>query len=308
MSEATIITKQLSKWYGEVRGVIGISLEIKPGIIGLVGPNGAGKTTLLNLMCGLLAPSQGSVEILGEPAFTGTHYRRFLGVVTQKEAIYPFMTVLDFITMMTRLHGFSLSESRTRAEKAIEEVLLGHKMHQKIYSLSKGMRQCLKLAQAIAHDPKILLLDELFTGCDPLVKHQLKQLLLEMANRQATILLSSHNLKEMELLTNEVVIIHCGKVAAQGKIADLQQQLKHNEHRVLIEGKELRQFAKKLFEFPDIVSLELRDEKHLTVETIDTTAFYQRLPELVVQGNFWIDRVQSLDQDLQSLFRYLVEG
>lgn len=308
MTEPSIIANQLSKWYGEVRGVIGINLEVKPGITGLVGPNGAGKTTLLNLMCGLLIPSQGAVKILGEPAFTGTNYRRFLGVVTQKEAVYPFMTVLDFVTMLAQLHGFSFTEAQQRAKQAICQVQLEHKTHQKIYALSKGMRQCLKLAQAIAHDPKILLLDELFTGCDPLVKHQLKQLLLDMASRGTTILLSSHNLKEMESLTDEVVIIHCGKVAAQGKISQLQQQFKHNEHKVLIEGKDLRPFAQQLFQFPDIVSVELRSNDRLTIETNDAEAFYQRLPEIVVKGNFWIEKVQSLDQDLQALFRYLVQG
>ncbi len=307
MESAEIRAENLSKWYGEIRGVSGINLDIHSGIVGLIGPNGAGKTTFLNLCCGLLEPSQGKITILGEPAFTGTRFRRQLGVVSQKDAVYPFMTVLEFVTVLTELHGFSKREAKERAVKAIERVQLGHKLHQRIEVLSKGMRQCLKLAQAIAHDPKILLLDELLTGCDPLVKYQIKTLLLEMVQHGATILLSSHNLKEMEALTQEVVIIHCGKIAAAGKIGELQQKLKHHEHKVLVQGTELRKLAQILLQHPEITGIEFKDnERSMMVQTMDPAMFYHKFTAILGTGEFRIEKILSQDQDLTSLFHYLV--
>jgi len=309
MKQANIRTKSLSKWYGDVRGVSGINLEIEKGIIGLVGPNSAGKSTLINLICGLLAPSQGNVEILGEQAFGGIHFRRHVGVASQKESIYPFMTVLEFVTSLTQLHGFCKKEAKQLAISAIEKVQISHKLHQKAKTLSKGMRQSLKLAQAIAHHPKILLLDEILTGCDPLVKHHIKKLLREMAHEGATILLTSHNLKEIELLTDHVIILDRGKVVAHGTIEALQQRLKKENHSLRIHGRELRSLARKLLEHSETLEIRLtRSEQELFVTTTNAEMLYSYLTEIIVCNNYWVEKIIPVDHNLESLFRQLVGG
>lgn len=306
-NKSVIVTKNLSKWYGDVRGVSGIHLEIGSGIIGLVGPNAAGKTTLLHLIAGLLKPSQGSLSILGENAFTGTHFRRQLGFAPQKEALYPFMTVFEFVTTLTELHGFSQKEAREKALVAIEKVRLTHKREARLDTLSKGMKQCAKLAQAIAHDPKILLLDETLMGCDPLVKFYLKNLLKEMAGKGVTVILASHNLKEMELLTEQVIILDRGKVVAYGKVDELQKYMKSQQHKLLISGRGLRALARDLVSYDDVVDIEIA-ENSLVVNTVHSEEFYKRLPRLVCEGNYEVEKVVPINQNLEALFRFLIGG
>ncbi|NUM35143.1 MAG: ABC transporter ATP-binding protein [Candidatus Brocadiae bacterium] len=305
--QAVIVTKNLSKWYGDVRGILGVSLEIPKGITGLVGSNAAGKTTLLHLISGLLKPSQGEVQVLGESAFDGTHFRRQLGLCPQKEALYQHTTVLEFVSILTELHGFSPKEAKKKAQEAIEKVRLSHKIHQKIETLSKGMRQCVKLAQAIAHKPGILLLDEVLTGCDPLVKHHLKALFHEMAQEGATILITSHNLKELEELTDKIVVLDRGKMIAHGKISELQKQSKKQKNQISIEGENLRSLACDLLSYNDITGIEIQ-EKGILVHTQDFEAFSLRLPGLFSEKDYKIKKIMPVTQNLESLFRFLVGG
>lgn len=310
MTEKVILeAKNLSKWYGDVRGILGVNLEIPKGITGLVGSNAAGKTTLLHLIAGLLKPSQGEVLVLGENSFSGTHFRRHLGLCPQKEALYQNITVFEFVSILTELHGFSSREARQKAIQAIEKVRISHKLNQKIETLSKGMRQCVKLAQAIAHDPEILLLDEVLTGCDPLVKHHLKELFKEMESQGATILITSHNLKEMEALTDQVVILDRGKMVAHGKIAELQKQAKKQENRVSIEGENLRSLACTLLSFQDVTGIEIQeDDRNILVSTKDFESFSLRLPRLLTEKDYRIKKIMPVTQNLESLFRFLVGG
>mgnify|MGYP006290625205 CR=1 FL=1 len=306
MKESPIIIENLSKWYGDVRGISGINLEIDKGITGLVGPNASGKTTLLNLICGLLIPSYGKVKIFGEEAFTGTNFKQHLGVAGQKESLYPFMTVLEFVTKFTQLQGFLKHDARKRAQKAIEQVRLTKKIDKKIYTLSKGMRQCLKIAQAIAHDPKILLLDEILNGCDPLVKHYIKNLLIEMEEKNTLILLSSHNLKEMESLTEKVAVIDRGKLVAHGKINELQEFLEKDNHWVSIEGSNIRKLGQILLSYPDVVEIKFVTEDSLQVKTKDPIKFYKRFPSIICsKEHFDIKKIVPTNQNLQALFQNL---
>ena len=207
--------KDVAKWYGPVIGLVDVSVEIEQGVTGLLGPNGAGKSTFLKLVAGQLRPSTGEVRVLGHDPFRTPAVFRKVGFSPEPDAFYEDMTGLGFVRFLTRLRGFSPSEAGRRAEEAVEQVGLTEAAHKRIGAYSKGMRQRIKLAQALAHDPEILILDDPLTGLDPVARRRIVELVRELGEQGRTILISSHVLHEVEAMTPRIVLLHQGRVLAR---------------------------------------------------------------------------------------------
>ena len=228
------VARDLGRWYGPVVGLNDLSVTVGGGIFGLLGPNGAGKSTLLKLIAGEIRPSRGSIEVLGHRPFANRDYFRRLGFCPQQDALYGDMSARDLVTFLVRLHGFSKAESKARAERALERVRLSGDMLRKTREYSKGMRQRVKIAQAIAHGPEFLVVDEPLTGLDPLARRDMIALFEELGREGVHILISSHVLHEVESLTEEILLLHRGRLLAQGKVAEVRALLSRHPRKVEI--------------------------------------------------------------------------
>jgi ABC-2 type transport system ATP-binding protein len=304
---AVIETSRLSKWYGNVLGLSDVSLQVEPGIIGLLGPNGAGKSTFLKLLTGQLKPSIGSVRVFGEKILN--NYRSFarIGFCPEQDAFYEEMSGWEFLTSLLRLHGFSAAETRARAERALETVdLLGDK-DRLIRAYSRGMRQRLKFAQAIGHDPELIILDEPLSGLDPLGKRKLIRLIKEYKQEGKTIIVSSHVLPEIEALTSMIILIHQGKVFAKGDIHYIRDLIETHPHMVSIKCAEPRRLASLFLSDEHVLKLHFgADGRSVLVETNNRERFFSRLMSLLVESGFAVEEITSPDDNLQAVFDYLV--
>jgi len=307
-AENTIEGRELSKWYGEVIAVNKITVSIGAGVTGLLGPNGAGKTTLLNLMVGQLKPSQGEVTIRGRRPWSDRSVHQVVGYCPDIDSFYAWMTGLEFVVAMLRLSGFLGRAARQRAKAALELVGLLDTAKKKIGAYSKGMRQRLKLAQAIAHDPEIILLDEPLGGMDPLGRKQTIDLIRTYGQQGRTVVVSSHILHEIEAMTNTIVVMNNGKILAEGDVHEVRELLDKYPRKVHITCDKARYLSAKLVEFDDVVSVRLeRDGPGLLVETVKPDAFFNRLPELILSNNIDVESLTSPDDTVEAVFKYLVE-
>ena len=298
----------LSKWYGEVIGVNKITVSIGPGVIGLLGPNGAGKTTLLNLMTGQLRPSQGRIAIRGRNPWGNSSVHRFLGYCPDVDSFYRGMNGLEFLKAMLRLSGFSGNAARRRAMAALETVGLTEQATKKIGAYSKGMRQRLKLAQSIAHDPEIIILDEPLNGMDPLGRKQSIDLIRDFGRQGKTVVVSSHILHEIEAMTNTVVVMNNGKILAEGNVHDVRELLDQYPRKVCIACDKPRQLSAKLIACEDVVSVRLEKEsQELLIETIKPDLFFTRLPDVILSETIDVESLTSPDDNVEAVFKYLVE-
>ena len=307
MSAPVVAADHLSKWYGQVIGLNDVSVEVGPGITGLLGPNGAGKSTLLKLITGQLKPSKGDVAVLGEPVWDNPPLFFRLGVCPEQDAFYERMTGLEWVTALVRLNGLSEAEAAAAARGALETVDLLGAADRRIGAYSKGMRQRVKLAQAVAHDPELLVLDEPLAGMDPLARRKVIRLVKDWAARGKSILVSSHILHEIEAMTATILLMHNGRILAEGDIRTIRGLIDEHPHKVRIRADDPRRLARGLIAHDDVSSVQF-EEDAVTLETDRPDAFYGRLTEAAATGALGeIHEVGSPDDNLQAVFDYLVK-
>jgi ABC-2 type transport system ATP-binding protein len=302
---ARIVFKKASRWYGPVMALNDVSFELGPGVYGLLGPNGAGKSTLLKLACGQIRPSQGSVELLGRPAFGSPDVFHAVGLCPDTDALFEDFTGLQFVTSLLSLNGFDGVQATKLATAAIETVDLKDAMHRKVGGYSKGMRQRIKLAQALAHDPDILFLDEPLTGMDPQNRKRTSDLMRRLGEEGRTVLVSTHILHELEQVTRRVLLIHNGRVLAEGDLGEIRDLLDRHPRSVRLKARDSRGLARELVALPDLVSLNLEDATgHLVAEIRKPDAFFSKVQEH--SATFGVEEMWVTDENLESVFSYLV--
>jgi ABC-2 type transport system ATP-binding protein len=302
-----IAARSLAKWYGNVLGLSDVTLEVEPGITGLLGPNGAGKSTFLKLLTGQLKPSLGEVTILGRRVRNNPALFRQIGFCPEQDAFYEEMTGWEFVRSLLTLQGFQPAEARRRAERALGIVDLLEDRHRLIRAYSRGMRQRLKFAQAIAHDPEIIILDEPLNGLDPLGKRKLIRLVREFRSQGKTIVVSSHVLPEIEALTRTIILIHQGKIFARGDIHEIRDLIDTHPHLVSIRCPDPRALAARLLAGEYVLNLHFgSDGRSLMVETNNRDQFFNRLGRVLVEDSVRVEEITSPDDNLQAVFDYLV--
>ncbi|MGB9765094.1 MAG: ABC transporter ATP-binding protein [Candidatus Saccharicenans sp.] len=304
---AVIEAINLSRWYGHVLGISEVNLEVQAGVTALLGPNGAGKSTLMKIVTGQLKPNIGEVRIFGEKVWNNRHIFRRLGFCPEVDAFYEELSGFEFLSGLLSLYGFSQAECQKRAERALEAVELTEVKNRKIKSYSRGMRQRVKIAQALAHDPEILILDEPLSGLDPLSKRRIIKLIKELKGQGKTILVSSHVLPEVEALTSEIILIHQGKILARGDIYFIRELIDTHPHMIRIKSPQFRELARILAGEDYILDISFRpSEQAVIFETHHRDHFFSRLNELILELSLTIEEITSPDDNLQAVFDYLV--
>jgi ABC-2 type transport system ATP-binding protein len=301
----TIEYVRASRWYGPVIALNDVTTVVEPGVTGLLGPNGAGKSTFLKLAAGQLAPSQGEVRLLGRPAWGSPEVFHHVGLCPETDAFWEAMTGLQFVTALLRLTGYDEAECRQRAEAALGEVALLEAKDRKIGGYSKGMRQRVKLAQAIAHDPQVLLLDEPVSGMDPINRRHVVDLVKRLGREGKTVLVSSHILHEVEAMTRRVLLIHNGRILAEGDVREIRDLMDEHPHTVALRARDPRALARAVVGSPHVLSLTFGAEgQWVTVQTARPDAFYGTLHEAALEAG--VSEMYSPDDNLESVFKYLV--
>ncbi len=307
MNGPVVATERLSKWYGQVIGLNDVTASIPPGITGLLGPNGAGKSTFMKLMTGQLRPSTGRVTVFGEPIWGNPALYARIGFCPEQDAYYDRMTGLEWVAALVRLNGVSDSAATELARRALATVDLLEAADKRIGAYSKGMRQRVKLAQAIAHDPELLILDEPLGGLDPLGRRKTIRLIKQWARAGKSLIVSSHILHEIELMTSNILLIHHGRILAEGNVHQIRELIDEHPHKVHIRASDPRAVARELLAYSDVISLNF-EEGAVIVETARPDEFYGRLTELAAReacGS--IEEITSPDDNLQAVFAYLVK-
>jgi len=304
---AVIETRNLSKWYGNVLGLSDVSLMIEQGITGLLGPNGAGKSTFLKLLTGQMKPNIGSVFIKGKDVWNNYPLFFSMGFCPEQDKFYEEWTGWEFLVGLLKLHHFSASEQIEKACKALEIVELTEDKDRVIRSYSRGMRQRLKFAQAIAHNPDIIIMDEPLNGLDPLGRRKIIRLIREYKEQGKTIIVSSHVLPEIEAMTKRIVLIHQGKIFAQGDIHYIRDLIDTHPHIISVKCSNPRHLASKLIIEDYVLKVHfdpVRD--HLLIETNNRDRLFSLLPSLLIENEIRIDEITSPDDNLQAVFDYLI--
>ncbi len=302
---ATIEFKDVSKWYGQVSALTDVTLRCAPGVTGLVGRNGAGKSTLIKLAAGLLRPSTGQVTLCGKPP-TERMARAVLGYCPDIDRFYEEMSGRTFVAWMLRLDGLSARAAKVRAGEVLDELGLGDAMHRKIAGYSKGMRQRVKLAQALGKRPQVLLLDEPLTGLDPVARHQVTQVVKTIGQAGVCVLVSSHVLHELQSFAEAgVALIHQGRLLAHGGVAELRAQLEERPHRVRLRSARPRLLAAQLAALDVVASVTIGDDD-VRIETRAVAGAFAELTRLGASADGLITELLPLDDDLEAVFGYLV--
>jgi ABC-2 type transport system ATP-binding protein len=307
MSESVVAVDHVSKWYGQVIGLNDLSVEVRPGVTGLLGPNGAGKSTFLKLVTGQLKPSKGTVHVLGEPIWGNPGLYARVGFCPEQDSFYERMTGLQWVTALVRLNGLSATAARDAAREALDTVDLLDAADKKIGAYSKGMRQRVKLAQAVVHDPELLVLDEPLAGMDPIARRKVVRLIQRWGREGKSVLVSSHILHEIESMTSTILLMNNGRILAEGNIHQIRDLIDEHPHTVKIRGSDPRRLARAFLDHEDLRSLTFEDGA-VIVETGKPDAFYGRLTEVAASGELGeIHEVSSPDDNLQAVFEYLVK-
>ena len=297
----------VSKWYGNVIGLNKVTLRIAAGVTGMLGPNGAGKSTFLQLATGQLRPSQGTVHVLGQAAWSNPALMRHVGLCPEQDAFYEWMTGFDFVRTCARLTGMSKNTANEAAEKTMATVGMTENMHRAIRGYSKGMRQRTKVAQALVHEPPVLFLDEPFAGTDPVGRRDLIEVIRGLGEIGRSVLVSSHVLHEVEALTPNIVLLHRGRLVAEGHTRQIRDLIDAHPHRIVLVCDEYRALAAKVLAWEDVEGVKVMSkDRALMVETRKPDAFYGRLPALAAHDGVRIREVYSEDDNLEAVFQYLV--
>ncbi len=302
---AVIETKNLSKWYGNVLGLSDVTLKLEQGIVGILGPNGAGKSTFLKLITGQIKPKIGQVFIERQEVWNNYSLFSKIGFCPEQDSFYEEMTGSQFISHLLKLHHFSKDDVEKRMKEALEIVELASDENKSIRAYSRGMRQRLKFAQAIAHSPEIIILDEPLNGLDPLGRRKLIRLIKEYKKQGKTIIVSSHVLPEIEAMTNDIILIHQGKVFAQGDIHYIRDLIETHPHIISITCSEPRKLAARLCEEEYILKISIEGNSIL-LDTNNRDKLFSLIPFLVVENNIQVKEITSQDDNLQAVFDYLV--
>jgi ABC-2 type transport system ATP-binding protein len=302
-----ILFENVSKFYGEVLGVNRVSLSIPPGVTTLVGPNGSGKTTLMNLMTGLVQPSSGSVSVLGMTSRDADRFFRQVGYCTQFDSFPRHLTGWDFLLDALLLHGMPENEAFRLAAEAIERVRLGDAASRRIDSYSKGMRQKIRLAQAIAHHPRVLVLDEPLNGLDPIARAESLALFEELSRQGMHVVISSHILDEVDRISDRVILITGGYIVAEGNIHQVRREVHDKPMQVLIRCDQPERLASRIFLNNHCVEARLHgDGQGVFLRTGDIDEFYRILNEIAVEGLVKIEAVAPADDDTRAIYQYLI--
>jgi len=297
-----------SRWYGQVIGVNDVTCTVGPGLTALLGPNGAGKSTLLKLATGQLRPTTGRILLHGHAPFANPRALQHLGYVPELEGGYDEMTGREFVTMLGAMAGLRNPGLRTAVAGSIETVGMTAAADKRIGGYSKGMRQRIKLAQALVHQPSTLILDEPLNGLDPVARRDISRLLQDLAAQGVCVLVSSHILHEVEQMTQRILLMYRGRLLAQGDISAIRAQIDQHPHRITIVSPQSREIAIRLMELPFILSARLDNPRPATVD-VETRApelFYARFADLVLESEWQVTAFESPDNNLEAVFKYLV--
>jgi ABC-2 type transport system ATP-binding protein len=304
---AVFTTDHVSKWYGQVIGLNDVSVTVGQGITGLLGPNGAGKSTLMKLITGQLKPSKGDVKVLGESIWGNPTLFARIGFCPEQDAFYDRMTGIEWVTALVRLNGLDDKAAKIAAERALTAVDLMDAANKKIGAYSKGMRQRVKLAQAIVHDPELLILDEPLSGMDPLGRRKTIRMIREWAKQGKSVIVSSHILHEIESMTPNILLINNGRILAEGNVHQIRDLIDSHPHSVYVRASDPRGLAREFLTRDDVISMRFEDSA-VVVETAKPDLFYARLTELVAAGQSGtVEEVTSPDDNLQAVFKFLVK-
>jgi ABC-2 type transport system ATP-binding protein len=307
MTDDRIILDNVSKFYGEVLGVNRVCLSIPPGITSLVGPNGAGKTTLLNLICGLLQPTKGNVRVLGLTVDDPDLMYRKLGYCSQFDAFPKGLTGLELIYGYLRVYGFADRDAQQMAWAALETVNLTDAANRKVQAYSKGMRQRVKLAQAISHHPQVLILDEPLNGLDPMARAEVIALFQKLAADGAHVLISSHILHEVDMISDRVILINNGYVVAEGNIHGVRDEMEEHPMQIMVRCDRPAAVAAKAFEQDHAVEVKVHEDgQGLMIRTRNADQFYLMLNRIVLDCNLTVEAVSPADDDVYSVYQYLI--
>ncbi|MFE6183427.1 ABC transporter ATP-binding protein [Streptomyces sp. NPDC056465] len=299
----TIEIDHTSRWFGNVVAVNDVSMTVGPGVTGLLGPNGAGKSTLINMMAGFLAPSTGTVTLDGTQIWRNESVYKAIGIVPEREGMYDFLTGREFVVANAELHGLG----EAAAAEALATVEMEYAQDRKISTYSKGMRQRVKMASALVHDPSVLLLDEPFNGMDPRQRMQLMELLRRMGGEGRTVLFSSHILEEVEQLASHIEVIVAGRHAASGDFRKIRRLMTDRPHRYLVRSSDDRALAAALIADPSTAGIEVDvAEGALRIQAVDFGRFTALLPEVAREHGIRLLTVSPSDESLESVFSYLV--
>ncbi len=305
-AQPTIVVDAVSRWFAGVVAVSDVSLVVEPGVTALLGPNGAGKTTLLRTIAGLTATSQGTVRIFGEPVRGNPGLYRRIGYMTEHESVYDFLTGRQFVELNARLQG--VEDLAGAVTRAIETVDLVDAQDRRLHAYSRGMRQRMRLAATLVHDPPLLLLDEPLSGTDPAQRLHLQSVIRRLGAEGRTILVSSHILEEVDELADRIHLMVSGKLAASGDYRAIRQQLNDRPFLVRIDSSDARALAAGLLMEETVESVEIDREGRLRVQSRNVAALQRSLPATAARLDIRLLRVEPLDDSLESVFEYLATG
>ena len=306
-TDQLIIFDDVSKFYGEILGVNRVNLQIAPGITSLVGPNGAGKSTLMNLMTGLLRPTRGSITLLGIPTDKPDLLFQKVGYCTQFDSFPRGVTGREFINSYLLVHGYDRKKANELTDVALERVNLQEAGDRRVAAYSKGMRQRIRLAQSIAHQPVVMILDEPLNGLDPMVRAETIALFRTLAAEGLHLIISSHILHEVDMMSDRVVLLNNGYVVAEGNIHGVRDEMQEHPMQILIRCDDPSKLAAHVFAQDHVVEARLHDDRRgLFVKTRDADRFYLLLNEVVANGEVNVESVAPVDDDLSAVYQYLI--
>ena len=303
--EPRVVADGVSKWFGALVAVSDVSFDVGPGVTALLGPNGAGKSTMFRMLCGLARPSKGTVHVLGRDPRADTGVTRLIGLVPQQESVFEPLTAREFVALAARLHG--LPDPAAAAASALEAVDLDPSDTRRLPAYSKGMRQRAKVAQAIVHDPSVLVLDEPLTGLDPRQRADLVMLFRRLGNEGRCVIVSSHVLDEVERLGSQVLVMSQGRLAAAGDFRELRALMDDRPMRIRVRTDRPRELGGALLEAGTAVGVRLDGGDLLELDTTDARALAHALAPVARDRDARLYEVQPLDADLEGVFRYVVQ-
>ena len=307
--EQLIVFDDVSKFYGEILGVNRVNLNILPGITSLVGPNGSGKTTLMNLMTGLLRPTRGKISVLGTTPGEPEDLFRKVGYCSQFDSFPRGATGRELIEFYLAVHGYTRREVKELTQAALERVSMQGAADRKVAGYSKGMRQRIRLAQSIAHGPRVLILDEPLNGLDPMARAEIIRLFRQLADEGLYLILSSHILHEVDMMSDSVILLHNGYVVAEGDVHGVRDEIVEQPMQILIRCDRPQLLAARLFEHEHTVEARIHEDRQgLFVKTRRPDDFYLMLNRVVTENNLRVESVAPADDDLSAVYQYLISS
>jgi len=307
--EPLISFANVSRFYGEVLGINKVNLTIPPGVTSLVGPNVSGKTTLMNLMTGLIRPTQGEIKVLGVSPEHPEQLCKFVGYCAQFDSCPKGLTGYQFIYWFLRMHAFTPEECERKTAAALERVSMTAAAQRHVGAYSKGMRQRIKLAQSIAHEPQVLVLDEPLNGLDPMARAETIALFREWGQNGRHVIVSSHILHEVDQISDQVILLSQGYVVAEGEIKGVRDEVKEQPMQILVRCSDPRALAARLFQQDHMVEAKIsRDRKGLLLRTSDADSFYLLLNKVILESGLEVESIAPADDDVNSVYQYLIGG